>query len=123
MMNAVKNVFSNYVTFSGRASRSEYWFFVLFVILASFILSFVDAALGVYSLKAQIGILSGIFSLAVLLPSIAVAVRRLHDTGSSGWWVLLIFVPLLGAIALIVWFCIPSNQGQNEYGPEPQSFI
>lgn len=123
MLDAVKNVFSNYVTFSGRASRSEFWFFALFVFLASIILSLLDLSVGTYWLMSEAGLFSGIFSLASILPYIAVSIRRLHDTGSSGWWFLLIFVPVIGQIALIIWFCISSNAGENRYGPEPRYFV
>ena len=105
-VDAVKKCFTNYVGFTGRAPRSEYWWWVLFVVLASIILSMVSQEL------------SGVFSLAVLLPGIAVAARRLHDMGKSGWWQLLIFIPLIGLLVLLYWMVQPS-EGDNAYGSAP----
>src|SRR5664280_982085 len=79
-----------YAVFSGRAQRSEYWFFVLFNLLINVALSIADRSLGTYSASARIGLLGGVFSLAMVVPSIAVAARRLHDTGRSGWWLFLV---------------------------------
>jgi uncharacterized membrane protein YhaH (DUF805 family) len=109
-----------YAVFSGRSQRSEYWFFVLFCLLISIALSVVDWMLGRYSASAQIGLLSGVFSLAMIVPSIAVAARRLHDTGRSGWWQLLSLLPLVGVIVLIVFLAQDSKSGQNQYGPSPK---
>jgi uncharacterized membrane protein YhaH (DUF805 family) len=103
---AVKKCFTNYVGFSGRASRSEYWWWVLFVIVTSIVLSQVSQELG------------GIFSLAVLLPGIAVGARRLHDIGKSGWWQLLSLIPLLGWLVLLYWAVQPS-EGDNAFGSAP----
>lgn len=113
MMDAVKSVFSQYVGFSGRARRSEYWFFVLFNFIVSFLIGFIGGLLG-------LGFLGSIYSLAVFLPSLAVCMRRLHDVGKSGWWILLSLVPLVGAIVLIVWFCGDSQPGANQYGNNPK---
>ena len=88
---AISSGFSNYVNFAGRAIRSEYWYWVLFVIVVSIVASIIDAVLGTT-------LFNPIFSLAVLLPSIAVGVRRLHDLDRSGWWLLLSLIPLIGAI-------------------------
>lgn len=87
---SVRTCFTKYVDFNGRASRSEYWWFALFVLVVSIVLAQVNYTL------------STLFSLAVLLPSLAAAARRLHDTGRSGWWQLVAFVPVLGTIVLIV---------------------
>ena len=99
---AIKACFSKYATFSGRANRSEYWYFYL--------LSFI------VGLIPFIGYVAG---LALIIPSLAVAVRRLHDIGKSGWNLLLCLIPLVGAIILIIWYCQPSQEGDNEYGPNP----
>lgn len=99
-----------YARFSGRAIRSEYWWFVLFSIIVSIVLTIVDSVLGIQ-------ILSPIWSLAVLIPSIAVGVRRLHDLDKSGWFLLLGLIPLIGAIILIYWFAQPGTPGDNQYGP------
>jgi len=109
---AVKTCFSKFATFEGRAARSEYWFFALFLALASAVLTVVDIALG-------IEVLSLIFSLITLIPSIAVSVRRLHDTNRSGWWYLLIFIPLIGLIVLLIWFCTRGTAGPNRFGEDP----
>ncbi len=96
--------FSNYVNFSGRASRSEYWLWVLFIVLGSIVAVIIDEVIG-------IRLIDPIFALATLLPSIAVAVRRLHDIDRSGWWLLINFIPLIGLIVLIVWFCTSGTEG------------
>jgi uncharacterized membrane protein YhaH (DUF805 family) len=95
---SIKTCFTKYAEFSGRASRSEFWWWVLFVFLVS-------AAIGMVS-----QVLSGVFSLAVLLPNIAVGTRRLHDTDRSGWWQLVWFIPLIGWILLLVWFVQDSKE-------------
>lgn len=112
---AVSTCFSNYVTFSGRAPRSEYWNWVLFVLIASVVLTAIDY--GVFGYQA--GLISGIFSLIVFLPGWAVTVRRLHDIGRSGWWVFITLIPLVGVIVLIVWLIRESDPGENEFGPNP----
>jgi uncharacterized membrane protein YhaH (DUF805 family) len=109
---AVKTCFAKYVTFSGRAARPEYWYWVLFGVLVSIVLAIVDFAV----IGAQVGILHDLFSLATILPSIAVATRRLHDIDRSGWWQLLFFVPLVGAIILIFWLCRRDTLGANSFG-------
>ena len=86
---AISSGFSNYVNFSDRACRSEYWYWFLFVVLGQFVTAIVDSVIGVQ-------LTTGIFSLVVLLPRIAVSVRRLHDLDRSGWWLLLAFIPLVG---------------------------
>jgi len=106
---AISTCFRKYVDFSGRAVRSEYWFFVLFQVLVIVVLSIVDAILG-------IGVLSTLASLAFLLPSLAVGARRLHDTDKSAWWLLIGLIPLIGAIVLIVFFCQPGTPGANRFG-------
>ncbi|PWE55953.1 DUF805 domain-containing protein [Metarhizobium album] len=109
---AVSSALSKYVVFSGRASRSEYWWFVLFNIIVSIVAAGVDAALGIQAVGALV-------SLALLLPGIAVGVRRLHDIDKSGWWLLIAFVPLIGFIVLIYFFVQPSQPGDNRFGPPP----
>ena len=113
---AISSGFSNYVNFAGRAIRSEYWYWVLFVIVVSIVASIIDAVLGTT-------LFNPIFSLAVLLPSIAVGVRRLHDLDRSGWWLLLGLIPLIGAIVLIVWFVGRGTPGANRFGPDPLGLI
>jgi uncharacterized membrane protein YhaH (DUF805 family) len=118
-MNWVMKALKQYADFNGRSQRTEYWLFVLFVLVVSFVLSLIDKMIGTYS-DSGIGLLSGIFSLAVLLPGIAVGVRRLHDTGRSGWWLLIALVPLIGEIVLIVFMVQDSVPGTNAYGPSPK---
>jgi uncharacterized membrane protein YhaH (DUF805 family) len=106
-----------YAVFSGRSQRSEYWFYVLFYLIISIVLSVIDSLV----FKAgSMGILGGVFALAMLVPSIAVAARRLHDTGRSGWWQLLALIPLIGAIILIVFLAQDTTPGENKYGPSPK---
>src|SRR5690554_2296031 len=110
-------VLKKYAVFSGRARRSEYWYFFLFNMIIAFVLGFIDGFAGLGDPEAGIGILGSIYSLAVLIPSIAVGVRRLHDTDRSGWWLLIGLIPLIGAIVLIVFFVLDGSQGDNGFGP------
>jgi uncharacterized membrane protein YhaH (DUF805 family) len=112
MPQAIKSCFGKYVTFSGRSSRSEYWYFTLFYVLASIIGNILDAAI-------EVPVFAAIVTVAFILPSLAAGARRLHDTGRSGWWLLLSFVPLIGVIVLIIWLATKSHQGANKYGPPP----
>src|SRR5690606_11242221 len=114
-------VLKKYAEFGGRARRKEYWMFVLFNIIIAFVLGLIDGMLGLTT-DGGMGILGGLYTLAVLLPAIAVGVRRLHDTGRSGWWLLIGFVPVIGFIVLIVFFVLASQPGSNEYGPNPKGF-
>lgn len=102
-----------YADFSGRARRSEYWYWALCVIIVGVVLQVIGGIIG-----SQI--IYYVFALAVLVPNLAVGVRRLHDTGRSGWWLLIGIIPLIGAIVLIVWFCTDSEPATNQYGPSPK---
>lgn len=110
-----------YADFSGRARRREYWYFILFYMLILIALMLVDNLLGWFSVDAGIGALSGIFSLALLIPSLSVSVRRLHDTDRSGWWLLIGLIPLIGGIILLVFFVQDSTAGTNRFGPSPKA--
>ena len=110
-------VLRQYADFNGRARRTEFWMFVLFNIIISFVLSFIDGLIGTYY------VLSGLYGLFVLIPGLAVSVRRLHDTGRSGWWIFINLVPLIGAIWLIVLWAQDSQPGDNEYGPNPKGVM
>lgn len=110
-----------YATFSGRAQRAEYWYFVLFYLLIVLVLSIVDAFTGTFDREGGVGLLSGLFSLALFIPSLAVAVRRLHDIGRSGWWLLIGLIPLVGALVLLVFAVQDSQPGSNAYGPNPKT--
>ncbi|MEX0733596.1 MAG: DUF805 domain-containing protein [Steroidobacteraceae bacterium] len=114
-------VLKKYATFSGRAPRAEYWYFILFYFLILIGLSIIDSALGLYSGMYGIGPLGALFALSMFIPSLAVGVRRLHDIGRSGWWLLIGLIPLLGAIVLIVFAVQDSQPGTNEYGPNPKT--
>ena len=116
---AVRTCFRKYADFSGRARRSEYWWFVLFLFIANAVLGLIDSAIFGFS-DPGVGLLAPLFSLATLLPSLAVGARRLHDIGRSGWWLLLALIPLIGFIILLVWFCTRSEEGPNEHGPAAQ---
>ncbi len=114
MISCYKKYWSNYVNFQGRARRSEYWY----PVLCNFIVSLVLGILA--NIASFLGFLAGIFGLAVILPSLSVAVRRLHDVGKSGWWLFIGLVPLVGGILLLVWACTDSAAGENQYGPNPK---
>ncbi len=113
-------VLRNYAVFDGRARRREYWYFVLFNVVISIVLGVVDGVTGTLSEEHGFGLLGGLYMLAVLLPSLAVGVRRLHDIGRSGWLLLIGIVPIVGAIALLILACLDSQPGDNEYGPNPK---
>jgi uncharacterized membrane protein YhaH (DUF805 family) len=108
---AVASVFGQYVGFSGRARRSEYWWTQLFFAIVSIVLTFVG-----------IKILQLVVDLLVLLPLLAVGIRRLHDTDRRGWWLLLGLIPIIGTIWLIVWFCQDGTAGPNRFGPSPKGY-
>src|SRR5215217_5101513 len=110
---AVRSVLTQYATFSGRARRSEYWWFFLAYFIASVVASIIDGILGVT-------VLGVILALGLLIPSLAVGVRRLHDIGKSGWWLLIGLIPLVGAIVLLVFACQDSQPGTNQWGPSPK---
>jgi len=113
-------VLKMYAVFAGRARRKEYWMFCLFSGLVTLGLAFVDIATGLVQESVGTGLISGLYSLAVLLPGVAVSVRRLHDVGRSGWWLLVAFVPVIGAIVLFVFSVKDSVAGRNQYGANPK---
>jgi len=117
-LDAVKN---KYAKFDSRARRKEFWFFVLMnlILVAGF--SFIDGVFGTYNSGIGMGLFSGIYFIAVLIPAIAVSVRRLHDSSLSGFWILLGFIPIVGAIILIILYVRDSTPEQNEYGPNPKT--
>ena len=107
-------VLKKYAVFEGRARRKEYWYFILAYALIALVLSVLDSAV------ATGGLLRAILALALLLPTVAVGVRRLHDTDRSGWWALIGLIPFIGAIVLIIFFVIDSQPGANRFGPNPK---
>jgi uncharacterized membrane protein YhaH (DUF805 family) len=119
-----KVVFKNYANFSGRARRAEYWYFVLanFVLIIPF---YVIGIAGIFSDSYSLSILGfavyGILALGMFLPSLAVAVRRLHDINKSGWSYFIALIPLIGGIILLVWFFTDGDRHTNNYGPDPKN--
>jgi uncharacterized membrane protein YhaH (DUF805 family) len=118
-MNWYLSVLKKYAVFTGRASRSEFWWYVLFNLIITVVLSTIDRMTGTMS-DSGYGLLSGLYALAVVLPTIGVAIRRLHDTSRTGWWLLIGLIPIVGFIVLIVFYCIDSDPGDNQYGPNPK---
>ncbi len=112
-MNYYFDVLKKYVVFSGRATRKEYWMFFLFNVIVSIVLSLVDTFLGTH-------IVIQIYTLAILLPSLTVLSRRLHDTGRSAWWILIGLVPFIGGFVLIIFAILDSQTGTNKYGDNPK---
>jgi putative ABC transporter len=119
-MNWYLHVLKNYATFSGRARRKEYWMFFLFNVLISLGLGVLDVVAGTYSVEYETGFFSALYSLLVLIPSIAVSVRRLHDTNRSGWWVVISLIPIIGVLVLFVFTCLDSQPGTNRFGVNPK---
>lgn len=118
-MNWYLDAWKNYFTFTGRSRRKAYWMFVLFNIIALVLANFIDNALGLAGQNGY-GPLTTIYGLAVFIPGLALAVRRLHDTGRSGWWMLIALLPVIGGIVLLVFFVLDSQPGANQYGPNPK---
>lgn len=125
---SVKSVFSKYATFTGRASRSEYWYFTLFNIIAIVALVIISTVIGAAaggSDGALGGLLVGyilyaVYGLGVLLPSLAVTVRRLHDTNNSGWLILIGLIPCIGSVVLLVFMILQGTNGENKHGNIPE---
>jgi len=109
-----------YAVFAGRARRKEFWFFMLFNTLITVALAMIDMWTGTYDEDVGLGLLSGLYAVAMIVPSIAVTVRRLHDTDRSGWWYLLLFIPLIGALVILVFMLLDSQRGSNRFGPNPK---
>ena len=114
-MNGYLATLKKYADFSGRARRTEYWLFILFNTIIAMVLSVID-----YVLESP-GIIGLIFALAILIPSIAVAARRLHDTNRSGWWLLITLIPAIGIIALLIFLVLDSSPGENRFGANPKT--
>lgn len=115
-MNAVKTYFidvvkNQYFNFKGRATRQQYWMYVLFYFILSVVIGIIGAILG----DTVRGILSTLLTLGLFLPTLGIGVRRLHDTDRSGWWFLIALLPFIGSIVLLVFFCLPSTEGENRF--------
>jgi len=113
---AIRSVFAKYMDLSGRAPRSEFWWFFLFVVVCNVVLNMVDTALFG---RAGLPLLGLIFGLAIVIPFIAVAVRRLHDREISGWWMFVWIVPFIGALIVLVLCALPGTKGRNRFGADP----
>ena len=107
------NAFKQYAVFTGRTTRPEYWYFFLFNVIISVILNLID----------KHGFLSMICMMAVMLPAIGIGIRRLHDIGKSGWWLLISFIPIIGTIILLVFLATEGQTGKNQYGEDPRKTI
>ena len=119
-MNWYLKVLKQYADFAGRARRKEYWMFTLFNIIFLFLAAIIDNILGIAYEAIGYGPLSTLYMLAVLIPGLAVTVRRLHDIGKSGWWILIGLIPVVGAIVLLVFMVMDSQPGGNQFGPNPK---
>jgi len=113
-------VLRQYADFNGRARRTEYWMFILFNLIFASIATVLDNVLGLTIGEFPYGYLYFMYALAIIIPSLAVAVRRLHDIGKSGWMILVTLIPLIGAIWLLVLLVTDSKPGANQYGPNPK---
>ncbi|MDS4012838.1 MAG: DUF805 domain-containing protein [Candidatus Accumulibacter sp.] len=111
--------FQKFADFKGRASRGEYWYFLLFSILIIVLLTVLDVMLGIWNEESGLGVLGAIWGLIILVPSLSVGARRLHDTNRSGWWQLINFVPWVGPIVLLVLLALEGTDGDNRFGPPP----
>lgn len=126
---SIKSVFSKYADFSGRATRSEFWYFYLFTFLVGMVYFFAVITTAVTSgvnsaALTYIQAIYAIYALGIMIPSLALTVRRLHDTGHSGWWIFLNLLLVIGSIVLFIWYITDSDPDTNEYGDNPkQEFI
>ena len=109
----------NYAGFRGRAARKEYWYFLLFYLLIFATLTVVDILLGLYNETNGFGLFSTLSLLALLIPSWAVSVRRMHDTGRTGWWAAVVLIPLIGMVIFLILAALQGEAGCNEYGDNP----
>lgn len=124
-IDAVKSAYSNFANFSGRAQRSAYWWFTLFNFIVFIVLALAEGGGSFNSGDGSVqfvvvgGLFSGIWSLVNFIPGLSLSVRRMHDLDKSGWWLLILLVPLIGAIVVLVWFCARGTIGANRFGSDP----
>lgn len=121
IMNWYFKVLKMYANFSGRARRKEYWMFTLFHYLAIIILFVIDGITGSLDSESGFGLLSALYILGTIIPGLAVTVRRLHDSGRTGWWLLLYFIPLIGPLTIFIFTVFDSEPSTNEYGDNPKT--
>jgi len=114
-------VLKKYAVFAGRARRRELWSFVLCNVLISIALGIIDYVTGTFHPAGGTGLLQALYGLAVLIPNIAVSVRRLHDINRSGWWLFIGLIPIIGSIILLIFVLKDSQPGENQYGPNPKA--
>lgn len=111
----------NYAVFSGRSRRKEYWMFSVFNMLVGFCLGFIAGLTGHSGVEGVVALVTILYGLAVIIPGIALTMRRLHDTGRHGWWLLIVLVPIIGALVLLFFMVQDGNATQNEFGPNPKA--
>ncbi len=116
---AISSAFKNYAVFSGRASRSAFWYFYVFRAIGAGLIAALESSIGSSGVIGGLGFISLIWGVIILLPTLGLMVRRLHDSGRSGWWWFIGFIPLIGFIILIVFWATASTSGDNKYGPQP----
>jgi uncharacterized membrane protein YhaH (DUF805 family) len=114
-------VLNKYAVFEGRARRKEYWFFMLFNVLISMVLGIFDRLLGNFDPLSGVGFFGFIYMLGIMIPGLAVSVRRLHDSGRSGWWLLMSLIPVIGSLVLLYFMLCNSDTGSNQYGASPKA--
>ena len=119
-MNWILLPLKKYAVFTGRSRRKEYWLWLLFIWIVMIVLSMIDRTMGTAGPDSYYGVLTSIFALLVLIPNIAVGIRRLHDTGRTGWWLLIGLVPVIGTIWLLILFALDGTPGPNLYGEDPK---
>lgn len=117
---AIKLAYRNCVKFSGRASRSEYWYFILFFWIIPMVVGLAHESMNPGKEPPEaITLLLGLWMLANMLPALALGIRRFHDMGRRGWWILLSFIPYVGGFIVMIWFCFRGTAGDNRFGPDP----
>ncbi|MDE5417052.1 DUF805 domain-containing protein [Labilibaculum sp. DW002] len=122
-MNYYLKALKQYVDFSGRARRKEYWMFVLFNLIFAIVAAILDNVIGSTMGVLPYGVIYILYSLALLLPGLAAGVRRLHDTGRNGWWMLIVLIPFIGSIWLLVLLVLDGDVEENEYGSNPKEVL
>ena len=122
-IDAIRFGFQKYRDFSGRSTKSEYWKWFFFMLIGILILSIVDIRMHTYNFRTGGGLISGLFRVITLIPSLSLGARRLHDINRTGWWQLLLFVPVVGWIVLLLLAAKDGDIGKNRYGQDPHIFL